>query len=106
MAAGSRLREVADEPVEQTPNPATAAVDAAAQARAQQATAMLLTAVRALSQRVIVAAEALVDLLLIASAFTLWLLIIAQPTPAQLTGVGGYAVFVLAAVLIRRRRSA
>jgi len=65
-------------------------------------TGLLFTSLKALSQRTIVALASLVDLALIGSAFALWLLIIADPTPPQLIGVGGYAVFVLIALYMRR----
>ena len=68
-------------------------------------TGLLLTSLKALSQRTIVALASLVDLALIGSAFALWLLIIANPTPLQLIGVGGYAAFVLIAIYMRRKAS-
>ena len=72
--------------------------------RAQAAlTGLLLTSLRALSQRAFVALASLVDLALIGSAFALWLLVIREPSVLQLTGVGGYAVFILAAIMLRRR---
>jgi hypothetical protein len=72
--------------------------------RAQSAlTSLLVTSLRALSQRTIVALASLVDLSLIGSAFALWLMIIGQPSTPQLIGVAGYAVFVLAAIMLRRR---
>ena len=99
MAQATRLVEVDAPPDPQLgPDPA--------QARAQQATSMLLLAIRSLGARAIVAAEALVDLVLIASAFVLWLSIIRDPSTPQLVAAVSYAVFVLIAVLIRRRRHA
>ena len=72
--------------------------------RAESAlTGLLITSLRALSQRTVVALASLVDLALIGSAFALWLLIIANPTTYQLIGVAGYAVFVLVALYMRRR---
>lgn len=65
-------------------------------------TDLLLTNLRALSQRTIVALASLVDLMLIASAFALWLRIIASPTTPQLIGVAGYAGFVLISLWLRR----
>jgi|SRR5215469_16326211 len=73
--------------------------------RAESAlTSLLITSLRALSQRTIVALSSLVDLALLASAFALWLMIVAEPTPLQLGCVGGYAVFVLVALWMRRDR--
>jgi hypothetical protein len=72
--------------------------------RAQSAlTGLLLTSLRALSQRAIVAFASLVDLALIVSAFALWLLVIRDPSTLQLAALAGYAVFILAAILLRRR---
>jgi hypothetical protein len=72
-------------------------------AKAESAfTNLLFTSLKALSQRTVVALASLVDLALIGSAFALWLLIIANPTPLQLTGVAGYAVFVLCSLWMRR----
>jgi hypothetical protein len=66
-------------------------------------TSLLLMSLRALSQRAIVALASLVDFALLASAFALWLMVIAQPTTLQLIAVAGYAVFVLCAIMFRRR---
>lgn len=66
-------------------------------------TTLLLTSLRALSQRAVVALASLVDLALIGSAFALWWMIIGQPTPLQLIAVGLYALFIIAAILLRRR---
>jgi hypothetical protein len=72
--------------------------------RAESAlTGLLITSLRALSQRTIVALASLVDLALLGSVFALWLLIIANPTTYQLIGVAGYAVFVLIALYMRHR---
>lgn len=72
--------------------------------RAQAAlTGLLLTSLRALSQRAIVALASLVDLALIASAFALWVMVIREPTILQLVGVGLYASFVLVALMLRNR---
>ena len=64
---------------------------------------LLMTSLKALSQRALVALASMVDLLLIASAFALWFMIIATPDVSQLVGVGMYALFILAAIHLRRR---
>lgn len=66
---------------------------------------LLMTLLRTLSQKTVVALASLVDLALIASVFVLLLIIIGEPTTAQLVGVAGYAVFICAclALLVRRR---
>ncbi len=72
-------------------------------AKAESAlTDLLFTSLKALSQRTVVALASLVDLALIGSAFALWLLVIANPTPPQLIGIAGYAVFILVAIFMRR----
>jgi hypothetical protein len=72
--------------------------------RAQSAlTGLLLTSLRALSQRAIVALSSLVDLAMIGSVFALCLMIIGNPTTPQLIGAAGYAVFILTAIFMRRR---
>jgi hypothetical protein len=61
----------------------------------------IFLALKALSQRALVAIAALADLALIASAFALWLAVISNPSVLQLVGVGLYAVFVLFAMWLR-----
>lgn len=70
----------------------------------QQAADAVFLALRALSARAVIAIAALTDLALIGSAFALWLMVIASPSVLQLVGVGGYAVFILCAVVMRRGR--
>lgn len=65
-------------------------------------TGLLITSLKALSQRTIIALSSLVDLALLASVFVLWLEVIANPTTLQLSALGGYAVFVLIALFLRR----
>lgn len=79
------------------------AVASAPQKGQQAATEAVFLALRALSHRALIAIASLADVMLIASAFTLWLLIIAQPTVLQLAGVCAYAIFIFATLLIRRR---
>lgn len=69
------------------------------------ATALLITALKTLSQKTIVALASLVDFALIMSAFALWIMVIANPTILQLVGVGGYALFVLCAIWARGRHA-
>jgi hypothetical protein len=69
------------------------------------ATSMLLLALRALSQRAIVAAGALFTLLTVASAWWLWMVTLSQPSAQQLVGLGLYGLLILALnylVLTRR----
>ena len=61
----------------------------------------IFLALRALTQRALIALSALADLALIGSAFALWLSVISNPSVLQLFGVGGYAVFILLAMWLR-----
>jgi hypothetical protein len=63
----------------------------------------LMLALRTLSQRALVALAAMADLMMIASTFILWLLVISNPTTLQLVGVGLYAAFILVAIYGRNR---
>jgi hypothetical protein len=65
-------------------------------------TGMLMMALRALSQRTVIALASLVDLALAGSVFVLWLLVIAQPTQLQLVGLGMYGAFILICLWLRR----
>ena len=69
----------------------------------QALTGMLMLALKALSQRTIVALGSLVDLALASSVFVMWLMVIAQPSVLQLVGLGGYAFFVLVSLYMRRQ---
>jgi hypothetical protein len=66
------------------------------------ATGMLVLALRALSQRAIVAIDNLFMVATVGSAWYLWFMT-PDPNPMQLVGLGGYAVFVLLANWIARR---
>jgi hypothetical protein len=63
----------------------------------------LLLGLGALSKRAIVALQSLFVLLATASAFTLWWSVLPSPSVLQLTGLGMYAMFVLAASVIVRK---
>lgn len=116
MAITTRLTAVGEEfmpdPVEaQRFDPATGAPAAkppsGGEGRPPRAESMLasllLTTLRTLPAKTAIALAGLADLAMIASAFVLWLLVISEPTTLQLIGVGGYAVFVLVALMVRRR---
>jgi len=68
------------------------------------ASLMFLT-MKALSQKSLVALAALTDLAIVSSAFVLWLMVITNPTQAQLVGVGLYGLFVLAVIWWRGRHA-
>jgi hypothetical protein len=106
--AQSRLAAVREEEAqliaEEPPRPAPPPPAPRETPRVQSAlTGLLLTSLRALSQRAIVALASLVDLALIGSVFALCLMIIAAPTVPQLIGAAGYAVFILIAIFMRGR---
>ena len=67
------------------------------------ATDALMLALKGLSQRAIIAVDNLFTLLTVGSAFWLWLSI-PSPSTYQLIGLAMYAVFVLAANWIVRRK--
>lgn len=67
------------------------------------ATAVIFLALKALSQRALIALESLFTLITVGSAFWLWMSI-PEPNVHQLVGLGMYAAFVLAANVIVRPR--
>lgn len=69
---------------------------------AERATHMMTMALRALSQRAIVALTSLQAVLLAGSAFWLFMSISANPSVLQLVGAGMYSAFVLAVIGLRR----
>jgi hypothetical protein len=106
MAQTNRLKPVGeDEPV---PDLIQAAPPRSVQPPSQnldRITGMLMMALRALSQRTVIALASLVDLALAGSVFVLWLLVIAQPTQLQLVGLGMYGAFILICLWLRRSPS-
>ena len=72
--------------------------------RAESAlTGLLITSLRALSQRTVVALASLIDLALLGSVFALMLMVISSPSQLQLVAVAGYGAFVLGALWMRRK---
>lgn len=69
---------------------------------AEGGAAVIFLALKALSQRALIALESLFTLITVGSAFWLWMSI-PEPSVHQLVGLGMYAVFVLAANVIVRR---
>jgi hypothetical protein len=70
--------------------------------RSEAATKILVVALKALSQRALVALSACFTLLTVASAFALWWRVLPEPSILQLIGLGIYAIFVLSVHLVRR----
>lgn len=95
------IEEAADDPLA-APAPA-APPPRLNQAVEQAAMAMLFTAVKALSQRAIVALGNLYALLLAGSAFALWWRVLPAPSVRQLVGLALYGCFVLSMMLVKRR---
>jgi len=67
-------------------------------------TSLLLLNLKTLSQKTLVALASLFSLITVASVFWLAMVIIHDPNVYQLVGLGGYALFVLAANVIVRRK--
>lgn len=65
---------------------------------------LLMLALHTLGQRTIIALAALRGLVLAGSVFWLAMVVVANPTPEKLTGLGLYAAFVLIAELMVGRR--
>lgn len=101
-AIGSRLRQVDESEVIEheaqppAPEPQASKLDAAA-------FAMLFTALKALSQKTVIAFANLYTLLLAASAFYIWVGVVTEPTILKLIGASLYSVFVLALCMVRRK---
>lgn len=99
MPSENLLRQVGtDRPVESQPvqKPKTAGLDEAA-------TAMLLLALKSLSQRAIVALSNLFTLLTCLSAFVLWHDVLPSPNSYQLVGLGLYGMFILLLHVVIRK---
>ena len=67
------------------------------------AMAVIIQALRVLSQRTVIALASLFDLCLCSSVFYLLIQIANDPKPLQLWLMGGYAVFTLAVLVFRKR---
>lgn len=72
--------------------------------RAERAlSSLFMVTLKTLSQKTLLAFTALADLMLIGSAFVLWYRAMSEPTILQLVGLGAYSVFILVALLVRKR---
>lgn len=103
MVATTRLTAVGEEFL---PDAEPARVDPAptpANKSESMIASLLMMTLRTLPAKTAIALAGLADLAIIASAFVLWLLVIANPTTLQLAAVGGYAAFALLALFARRR---
>ncbi len=96
-----KVREVPDD----LPD-TNAIIQAAAKAQMQQAVAteMLMTAIKALSQRFVVALSNLFTLITVASAFYLWAMSIDTISTLKIIGLSIYSAFILALNMWGRRK--
>lgn len=90
---------IGEEPPAPSPAPS-----APRETQAQSAlTGLLITSLKALSNRALVALGNLYALALAASTFWVYLTILGDPSPAQLVGAGMYSVFTIGCLFLRRR---
>jgi len=99
----TRLKQVGDDEVVGDSHQIAPPTDTVAQALTNAGLAMMVTGLKALSQRALVALSACFTLLSVASAFWLWLTILPEPNPSKLVGLALYGVFLLGIEWIRRR---
>lgn len=107
IVRGSRLRQVEESEFIDPQEHAAPAVATEPQPSRLDAAAfaMLFTALKAMSQRTVIAFANLYTLLLAASAFYIWsgVVIVSDPTVLKLIGASLYSVFVLALCWARRK---
>lgn len=105
----NRLRPITDEipfPPAEAENPVANTIAPPESAVQNAATSILLTSLKALSQRTVVALGNLFVALAAGSAFWLWYVTLPSPSIQQLVGLGLYGMLMLALVhLVLRRRS-
>ena len=95
-------RQLIDAPEAEKPKPEAASTGP--QVTMQAATAMLITALRALSERFVIALSNLFTLLTAASAFYLWAIALPEITALKIVALSIYSVFVLALNIFGRRK--
>lgn len=101
----NRLRTIADEPFPLAEPGTAEQPQQTVPAHEDAATSILFTALRALSQRTLIAISNLFVLAAAGSAFWLWLVTLPAPSIQQLVGLGLYGLLMLALVhLVLRRR--
>lgn len=107
-AQSRRGWRVVDEPtVDTSPAVDPAAIArqlAAEQAHVQEVVRRRFDLIQAVGQVAALAGSNLFTAGLVASAFVLWYRVLPSPDTYQLTGLGGYACFILLIEAIRRRR--
>jgi hypothetical protein len=100
---GTRLLAVDTEDEPRTPLGLSVPRETSSERTEHALTGLLLTTLRTLSQKTVVALASLVDLALIGSVFALCLLIVKEPSALQLVEAAGYAVFIGVSLWLRRR---
>jgi hypothetical protein len=104
----NRLRPISEDvpfPLGDAQGPAEPVAQVAQPADESVATSILFTALKALSQRTLIALSNLFVLAAAGSAFWLWLVTLPSPSIQQLVGLGLYGLLMLALVhLVLRRR--
>ena len=93
--AGEPFRVIADEPVKPTSRTEHTLESVGMQT--------LMLGLGALSKRAVIALQSMFVLLATGSAFVLWWSVLPSPSVLQLTGLGMYGLFVLAASVIVRK---
>lgn len=99
----SRLTQIRAVEVPEDGAPVQAGDPSTAAAQQQVATEMLFTALRALSQRTLVALANLFTLLTVASAFYLWVVALPNVSILQIVALSIYSIFVLLVNMYGRR---
>lgn len=98
----TRLQPVGDEPVGDftmepvSPNPPARVVSVPEKQ-------MMDLLIRGFGKNALTILSTLFTLALAGSAFWAWMTVLPEPSPQQLVGLGGYALFVLALEFVRRR---
>ena len=99
MSSGNLLKQVGTDRFVEEEKPAPAQPKSVDEA----ATAMFFLALKALSQRALVAFSQLFTLLTCLSAFLLWKSVLQNPTVEQLVGVALYGLFILFLHVVRKK---
>jgi hypothetical protein len=106
----NRLQQVGDEPADgfrlignEPASQLTPPAPKDAAALESRLSGLIVTALKTLSQRTLVAISNTFSLILAGSAFMLWWRALPAPSVLQLVGLGMYSAFILALDFVRRR---
>lgn len=100
--AGFQMVDETDVDERVVPHPASAA-PAKAEREASMIAQTMALLVSGLSKKALVAISNCFTALSLGTAFWLWQSVLPEPSPNQLIGLGGYAVFILSLEYVRRR---